>query len=91
MDEKRRQNLHTDAGGDYDEEKAVCYLQIILAGSIQGNSQQQAMREMDQWGYTFRLGSANEWFLNDAEDTRRWLLDSDLITPENTSTWKLNT
>ena len=31
MDDLRRENLHTDAGGDYDEENAVCYLQILLA------------------------------------------------------------
>ncbi|WP_419615724.1 hypothetical protein [Thiolapillus sp.] len=28
MDGERRQQLHTDAGGGYDEENGVCYLQI---------------------------------------------------------------
>ena len=28
MDPHRRQNLHTDAGGDYDEENGVCFLQV---------------------------------------------------------------
>ena len=36
MPAQRRKNLHTDAGGDYDEENAVCYLQILLADQIQG-------------------------------------------------------
>ena len=30
MDDRRRAALHTDAGGDYEEENAVCYLQILL-------------------------------------------------------------
>ena len=29
LDTVRRTNLDTDAGGDYDEENAVCYLQIL--------------------------------------------------------------
>ena len=36
MDEERRSGLDTDAGGDYDEENAVCYLQILLADEIPG-------------------------------------------------------
>jgi len=89
MDKYRRENLHTDAGGDYAEENAVCYLQILLADQVSGNSQRQLMQEMDAWGYSFRLGSAYQWFSKDAEDTRQWLLDSDLITPDNKPTWKL--
>ena len=34
MDDGRRDGLETDAGGGYDEENAVCYLQIILADEI---------------------------------------------------------
>jgi len=30
MDRSRREGVHTDAGGDYDEENAVCYLQILM-------------------------------------------------------------
>lgn len=89
MDAGRRNNLHTDAGGDYDEENAVCFLQILLAEKITGNSAEQLMNEMDAWGYTFRLGSASEWFYHDAEDARQWLLDSKLITLDNEPTWKL--
>lgn len=89
MDSERRLNLHTDAGGDYDEENAVCFLQILLSEKITGNSAKQLMKEMDAWGYSFRLGSASDWFYRDAEDARQWLLDSKLITPDNEPTWKL--
>ena len=74
MDETRRSELERDAGGDYDEENAVCYLQIVLAGEVPGTDAQQMCRDMDAWGYTFRLGSAQAWFERDADDARRWLL-----------------
>ncbi|MFU8878218.1 MAG: hypothetical protein ACNA7E_08760, partial [Wenzhouxiangellaceae bacterium] len=66
MDDRRRAGLHTDAGGDYDEENAVCYLQILLAGKIEGYGSEACMRDMDAWGYSFRLGSARAWFEHDA-------------------------
>ena len=68
MDERRRAALHTDAGGDYDEENAVCYLQIVLADRIQGYGSRACMADMDRWGYSFRLGTARAWFERDAED-----------------------
>jgi len=80
MDEERRNGLDTDAGGDYDEENAVCYLQILLADEIPGFGRKQMMADMDAWGYTFRLGSARAWFERDAEDARAWLLGRGLIT-----------
>ncbi len=73
MPAERRENLHTDAGGDYDEENAVCYLQILLAEQIKGYSAATCMKDMDTWGYSFRLGSARAWFEQDAEDARAWL------------------
>lgn len=73
MGPERRRGLHTDAGGDYDEENAVCYLQIVLAGRIAGYSGTRCMRDMDAWGYSFRLGSAKAWFERDADDAREWL------------------
>ena len=78
MDEARRSLLERDAGGDYDEENAVCYLQIVLA-QLAGTDSQQMCRDMDAWGYTFRLGSARAWFESDAEDARRWLLAHRII------------
>ncbi|HID81990.1 MAG TPA: hypothetical protein EYH06_01380 [Chromatiales bacterium] len=73
MPDARRVNLHTDAGGDYDEENAVCYLQILLADQIQGYSAATCMEDMDTWGYSFRLGSTQAWFEQDAEEARTWL------------------
>lgn len=73
MSPDRRQQLDTNAGGDYEEENAVCYLQILLSGEIDGYSPQHCMRDMDAWGYSFRLGSAEAWFERDAEDALEWL------------------
>jgi len=79
MDDARRAQLHTDAAGDYDEENAVCYLQIVLAERISGYSRQQMFADMDAWGYSFRLGSAQAWFEQDAEDARLWLFRRGLL------------
>jgi len=80
MDEKRRRGVDTDAGGDFDEENAVCYLQILLADEIPGYGRDRMMDDMDAWGYTFRLGSARAWFEQDAEDAREWLLGHGLLS-----------
>jgi hypothetical protein len=79
MDDERRKGLDTDAGGDYDEENAVCYLQILLASEIPGFGRKQMMEDMDAWGYSFRLGSARAWFEQDADDARVWLLKRGII------------
>lgn len=89
MDRSRRNGLHTDAGGDYDEENAVCYLSILLANNIEEYDSTRMMQDMDTWGYTFRLGSAKQWFENDAEDALVWLLDHELITQTQQPTWTL--
>ncbi|UOG90667.1 MAG: hypothetical protein L3K52_10690 [Candidatus Thiothrix sulfatifontis] len=81
MDETRRAVLHTDAGGEYAEEDAVCYLQILLADHIAGFGRERIWQDMDAWGYTFRLGSAQRWFQEDAEDARAWLIQHGLLTP----------
>ncbi len=73
MDEERRSALDTDAGGDFAEEDAVCYLQILLAGEMAGVGGARMMADMDAWGYTFRLGSARRWFEDDATDACDWL------------------
>lgn len=67
-DPARREDLHTDAGGDDIEENAVCYLQCLLAGRLSGYSRAQCFADMDAWGYHFLLGSAQAWFEQDAED-----------------------
>jgi len=82
MDEARRAGLDTDAGGDYDEENAVCYLQILLADEVPGLGRARMMADMDAWGYSFRLGSARAWFEQDAEDAREWLRRHSLLAAE---------
>ena len=89
MDKTRRQGLHTDAGGDYDEENAVCYLQFLLADKLAGYGMQRMFGDMDLWGYTFRLGSARAWFENDADDARSWLLEHSLIDTSQGPNWQL--
>ena len=58
MSPERRVGLERDAGGDYAEEDAVCYLQILLAGRVRGFGSEGSWRDMDEWGYTFRLDNA---------------------------------
>lgn len=87
MDEKRRSGLDTDAGGDYQEEDAVCYMQILLSDLIPEMGKLRMFADMDAWGYSFRLGSAQAWYENDAEDAERWLLSHRLITADNMPTF----
>ncbi|MES1924360.1 hypothetical protein [Salinisphaera sp. T31B1] len=84
MDDARRRGLDTNAGGDYDEENAVCYWQILAADLLAGHDRARMCAEMDAWGYTFRLGSAAAWFAEDAEDARTWLAEAGLIEPAGT-------
>jgi hypothetical protein len=89
MDRARRAGLDTNAGGDYDEENAVCYLQILLADLVEGLGRQRMFDDMDRWGYTFRLGSARAWFESDATDARDYLLKLGLIDGADQPTFRL--
>jgi len=89
MTPRRRAGLDTDAGGDYAEENAVCYLQILLAGLLPGFGRRRMCADMDTWGYTFRLGSAAAWFQHDAEDAREWLRHRRLIDAGERPSWRL--
>ena len=89
MDQTRREGLDTNAGGDYDEENAVCYLQILLADHLEQIGRQRMFRDMDRWGYTFRLGSAQAWFERDAEDALAWLLQRNLVNKPSQPCWIL--
>lgn len=89
MDEQRRQNLHTDAGGETSEEDAVCYLQILLAEQFPEFGKERALLDMDRWGYTFRLGSAKRWFEEDAAEAREWLRHYQLIDENDRPIFKL--
>ena len=86
MDQARRDGIHTNAGGDYDEENAVCYLQILLADNLQEMGRPRMFEDMDHWGYTFRLGSARQWFEHDAQDALQWLLKYSLLDSKHKPT-----
>jgi hypothetical protein len=79
---ERRACLDRDAGGDDAEETAVCFLQILLAGELRGLARERMCRDMDEWGYSFRLGSARAWFEGDAEDARLWLVARGIVGPD---------
>ena len=89
MDEIRRESVNTNAEGDYDEENAVCYLQILLANDITEMTSHRMMQDMDSWGYTFRLGSAKAWFESDAEDALEWLQNKELLNSQNRPNYAL--
>jgi len=72
-DDARRATLDTDAAGDDLEECAVCYLSIVFAESITDFNRERMLEDMDRWGYSFRLGSAKQWYHDDAADAREWL------------------
>ena len=79
MSPDRRNAVHTNAGGDFDEENAVCYMQILLADHLPGFGRTRMMHDMNCWGYSFRLGSAEKWFEWDADDPLRWLHHHGLV------------
>ncbi len=89
MDAERRAHLHTDAGGECIEENSVCYLQILLADELPGFSRAQMCADMDAWGYSFRLGSAQTWFEQDANEARTWLIDHGLIDQNERPLWRV--
>jgi hypothetical protein len=57
----------------------VCYLQIVLAQELPDVGSGRMQRDMDRWGYTFRLGSTREWFEHDADDARAFLVERNII------------
>ena len=89
MPADRRAELDTDAGGDDLEEAAVCYLQVLLADDIESCGRDRLMADMDEWGYSFRLGDTRSWFESDAEDARKWLIQKDLINRDGTPSYRL--
>jgi hypothetical protein len=89
MDAPRRLQLDRDAKSDDAEENAVCYLQILLADELPNCNRARMQQDMDAWGYTFRLGSAQAWFESDAADARAWLQREDIIDQHTQLTWRV--
>lgn len=89
MTPERRAGLDTDAGGDDIEECGVCYLQLLLSAQLPKCGFERACADMDEWGYSFRLGSTRAWFEDDAEDARLWLLNAGIVDPGGALTWNV--
>jgi hypothetical protein len=89
MTPARRAALDTDAGGDEDEECAVCYLEVLLAEKLDRFDRDRCFDDMDAWGYSFRQGSARAWFASDGLDARQWLCERNLIDAGGEPTWRL--
>jgi hypothetical protein len=70
----RREHVHTDATDSVEEEDAVCVLQALLGDEIPGVGRDRILADMDEWGYTFRLGSARAYFEHDADAAWQWLI-----------------
>lgn len=89
MTPERRTGLDRDAGGDDAEESAVCYLQVLLADHLPGVGRDRLCADMDEWGYSFRLGSTRAWFESDADDARLWLAAHHITDSSGLPTWSL--
>ena len=89
MAPERRAGLDRDAGGNDSEESAVCYLQVLLADELPGVGRERLASDMDEWGYSFRLGNTRTWFNSDAEDARVWLVEHGVIDVGGRLTWQL--
>jgi hypothetical protein len=89
MTPDRREALDGNAGSDDLEESAVCYLQVILADYLPGVGRQRLMQDMDSWGYSFRNGTTERWFVEDAEDAQAWLVSEGILTAAGEPVFKL--
>lgn len=89
MSGDRRDGLDRDAGGDDLEETAVCYLQVLLADQIDGVGRERIMLDMDEWGYSFRLGNTLDWFQSDAEEAPEFLKNHGLLSASGELTFRL--
>jgi hypothetical protein len=79
LPEHKRAEIHTDATDSVAEEDAVCVLQALLGDELIGVGKERIWADMDEWGYTFRLGSAKAYFKNDAAEAFAFLAMRRLI------------
>jgi hypothetical protein len=56
---------------------------------LHGDGREAAWRDMDEWGYSFRLGNARAWFEQDADDARAWLQSAGIIDATEKLTGRL--
>ncbi|MEM7432042.1 MAG: hypothetical protein AAF351_08890 [Pseudomonadota bacterium] len=89
MSAERRRELRRDAGADDIEEEAVCYLQVLLADELAGVGRRRLMRDMDTWGYSFRVGGTADWFESDSKRAANWLFEKALISESMQPTYRL--
>ena len=89
MTEERRAALWRDAGGDDDEEAAVCYLQVLLADTLPGMGRERLFADLDTWGYSFREGDAESWFDGDGRAARDWLAVHELVDERGRPTFRI--
>ncbi|HEY5623332.1 MAG TPA: hypothetical protein VIV14_06195 [Gammaproteobacteria bacterium] len=89
MTPERRAVLWRDAGGDDDEEAAVCYLQVLLADVLPGMGRDRLLADLDTWGYSFREGNAASWLDGDGRAARNWLAAHALVDDEGRPTWRV--
>lgn len=79
LDPQRRAAVHTNATDSIEEEDAVCVLQSVLGDALPGVGAARVLADMDAWGYTFRLGSAQAYVMQDAESAWQWLVARGLL------------
>lgn len=79
LDPGRRATVHTDATDSIEEEDAVCVLQSLLGDALPGVGGTRVLDDMDAWGYTFRLGSAQAYVARDADSAWQWLQSRGLV------------
>jgi hypothetical protein len=87
MTAERRAGLDSNAGGDDAEETAVCYLQVTLADTLPNVGRERMCKDMDEWGYSFRLGSTAAWFAEDADEARDWLISHGVLDLQGLPTY----
>lgn len=78
----RRAAVHTDATDSVEEEDAVCVLQSLLGDALPGVGAARVLADMDEWGYTFRLGSAAAYVSHDAAEAWAWLRRAGLVSAD---------
>jgi len=62
---------------------------VLLAERLRGYDRAGLWRDMDDWGYSFRLGRARDWFEQDAHEARAWLERAGIIDAAGALTGRL--